>query len=104
MGLVHYLGMDCDLCGTPLKVSEIADGWDTGKIVPGLTSTAPAMIKGSLIDIHDVADGAGWEQDPDHARAGRVDSRWTCRMCVGRIRTMHAWIKTNRMISDDHRE
>lgn len=97
MGLVHFLGVRCNLCRSLLKISEVADGWDKGKILPGLPSTTAAVIIGGMAEATEIALGAGWQQSPDDERAGRIDPRWACRACTHRIRSMHAWISTNRM-------
>lgn len=104
MSYAHFLGVRCNLCDSYLKIFEVADGWDKGKILPGLTKTAPAVIVGSMIDVWEIALGAGWEPDPADEAAQKIDPRWTCRMCAGRIRCMHSWIKANRITDEDEQE
>lgn len=102
MGAINFLGMRCDDCRAYLRTNEVGDEDLARHILPGITSTGPAVFAGNfnMIMAEQAAESAGWEQDPNDYRAGRVLSRWSCCACAHRVDAMHVWIKENRMTDE----
>lgn len=93
MTLVPYLAVQCDLCGSHLT-AQMLGGADP-EAVRMIAASPYLALFANIIDAEDAATVAGW--DVDHASGHVQPDGIQCRTCINRQRTMHAWIKQNRM-------